>query len=718
MPSLIQGFEYDIFISYRQNDNRSGWVTEFVKALEEELAAAIKEPVSVYFDTNPHDGLLETHVVEDSLKVKLKCAIFLPILSQTYYDPKGYAWTNEFLTFIKQNQESGGLKVKLANGNVAHRVLPVRIHELDPGDKAAVENEIGPLRAVDFVYASAGVNRPLTPHDKKEDNTNRLQYRDQVNKVSNAVKEIIAGMKNPGQSSSQASEQLKGNRNVKWPFKKILTIASVLAVVVLAGYFLYTKRLTSDAPVLDKSIAVLPFVNMSNDPAQEYFSDGITEEILNTLVKIRDLKVMGRTSSFQYKGKNEDLKTIGESLGVSYILEGSVRRTQTELRITAQLINAETGFHLWSEEYSGSVDDVFRVQEKVSVDIARALSDRLGVSGLSAQKARDVNPVAYDYYLKGRQQFMKRENIDESTRLFRLAIRSDSTFDLAYSSLAASLVLTPFFHQGEDFAKWYDEADLQARKALRLDSVNAEAYSVLGIINNNRRNYLEAHTYYEHALRINPGSSTANLWFGQHLYHVGRFTESLEYIERATRLEPLYAVNHRWSSQIESYLGNWESAIAHAKRADVMGFGGDLAGWTTIFAYADSEKWGELENFIRQRSEVSAELRDRLLAWVAALRNKDKRLYDSLRREAKPLNKYEEVLASHWLYRIGRFDEVMGTFEGYEYLSHALVPSRKPLRSLPIFKQTVRKFRLMDYWKKYGGPDACPNIREPDLICD
>ena len=178
MPSILPGYTCDIFISYRQNDNRSGWVTEFVKALKEELAAAIKEPVSVYFDTNPHDGLLETHVVEDSLKEKMKCAIFLPILSQTYSDPKGYAWTNEFLNFIKQNQESGGLKVKLANGNVAHRVLPVRIHELDPGDKAAVENEIGPLRAVDFVYASAGVNRPLTPHDKKDDNTNRLQYRD------------------------------------------------------------------------------------------------------------------------------------------------------------------------------------------------------------------------------------------------------------------------------------------------------------------------------------------------------------------------------------------------------------------------------------------------------------------------------------------------------------------------------------------------------------
>ena len=159
MPSILPGFEYDIFISYRHNDNRSGWVTEFVKALQEELAATIKEPVSVYFDSNPHDGLLETHNVDKSLEGKLKCLIFIPILSQTYCDPKSFAWQHEFVAFNKlANDDQFGRDMKLSSGNVASRILPIKIHDLDAEDKAIIENEIGgALRAIEFIYKEAGV---------------------------------------------------------------------------------------------------------------------------------------------------------------------------------------------------------------------------------------------------------------------------------------------------------------------------------------------------------------------------------------------------------------------------------------------------------------------------------------------------------------------------------------------------------------------------------
>ena len=144
MPSLLPGYEYDIFISYRHNDNRSGWVTEFVAALEEELAATLKEPVSVYFDTNQHDGLLETHSVDKSLEGKLKCLIFIPIISQTYCDPKSFAWQYEFVAFNKMAKEDQfGRDIRLAGGNVASRILPVKIHDLDPEDKTILENELG-----------------------------------------------------------------------------------------------------------------------------------------------------------------------------------------------------------------------------------------------------------------------------------------------------------------------------------------------------------------------------------------------------------------------------------------------------------------------------------------------------------------------------------------------------------------------------------------------
>jgi hypothetical protein len=199
MASIITGYEYDIFISYRHNDNRSGWVTEFVAALQEELAATLKESVSVYFDTNPNDGLLETHSVNKSLEGKLKCLIFTPIVSQTYCDTKSFAWQHEFVAFNKMAKEDPyGRDIMLANGNVASRILPVKIHDIDQEDHSLLENELGGvLRAVDFIYKAPGVNRPLTASDKREDNSNRTFYRDQVNKVANGIKEIISAVKQP-----------------------------------------------------------------------------------------------------------------------------------------------------------------------------------------------------------------------------------------------------------------------------------------------------------------------------------------------------------------------------------------------------------------------------------------------------------------------------------------------------------------------------------------
>ena len=228
MPSIISGFEYDIFISYRHNDNRSGWVTDFVNALQEELASTIKEPLSIYFDKNPHDGLLETHNVDKSLEGKLKCLIFIPIISQTYCDTKSFAWLHEFVAFNKLSKEDQfGRDIKLSNGNVASRILPVKIHELDVEDKTLLENELGGmLRPIEFIFKSPGVNRPLTSNDKREENTGKTFYRDQVNKVANAIKEIITSLKNP------ASQTLRTTSNYPPGAKKGRDKKLLIAVAV------------------------------------------------------------------------------------------------------------------------------------------------------------------------------------------------------------------------------------------------------------------------------------------------------------------------------------------------------------------------------------------------------------------------------------------------------------------------------------------------------
>ncbi len=175
MSALISGFEYDIFISYRHNDNLDGWVTDFVHHLENELRATLKESLSVYFDQNPHDGLRETHAVAKSLEGKLNCFIFIPIISQTYCDTQSFAWKHEFCAFNKLAQRSQlGRDLKLQNGNVADRILPIRIHELDHEDISVLEQETGErIRSIDFIFRSPGVNRPLTANDNPEKNENK-----------------------------------------------------------------------------------------------------------------------------------------------------------------------------------------------------------------------------------------------------------------------------------------------------------------------------------------------------------------------------------------------------------------------------------------------------------------------------------------------------------------------------------------------------------------
>jgi adenylate cyclase len=449
MPSVIPGYEYDIFISYRHNDNRSGWVTEFLAALQEELAATIKEPVSVYFDTNPHDGLLETHNVDKSLEAKLKCLIFIPIISQTYCDPKSFAWQHEFITFNKMAKEDQfGRDIKLTNGNVASRILPVKIHDLDHEDNSILEHELdGFLRAIEFIYKSPGVNRPLSTTDKKEDNSNRTLYRDQVNKMANGIKEIFGGLKHPAVKSKDVnSPQSSDAMNVD----------------------------------SDKSIAVLPFTDMSPGQDQEYLGDGLAEEILNSLVTLKGLKVSGRTSSFQFKGQSMGIREISEKLQVKTVLEGSVRKQGNRVRITAQLINASDGFHLWSERYDRELDDIFAIQDDIASNIANHL--KLTFFGDKVKEEGNVhtrNVEAFEMLLRGRFFIENRtEGIEQAMQCFQKALEIDPDYadaylhvGLIYFMMDASLFMP--------FAEGFEKARDYFQKALDLDPYHAEAHELM-----------------------------------------------------------------------------------------------------------------------------------------------------------------------------------------------------------------------------------------------
>jgi len=547
MPSLLPGYEYDIFISYRHNDNLDGWVTSFVESLEKELRGTLKESLTIYFDKNPRDGLLETHHVDKSLEGKLKCLIFIPIISQTYCDPKSFAWQHEFCAFNKLAQEDEfGRDIKLSNGNVTSRILPIKIHDLDVEDQSTIESEIGGvLRAIEFIYKEPGVNRPLTSSDHKHDNQNKTDYRNQVNKVANAIKELLNGISLPTtpllDPQRKQFEELR-NKGINHSRTKKLKIFGIAAVLIAAlGFYYFTSPIGAKPSTdIEKTVAVLPFVNMSSDKEQEYFSDGLTEDIITQLAKIKSLKVTSRTSVMQYKENPKSLKEVGIELGVATILEGSVQVSGDQVRITAQLILAETDEHLWAESFDRPRKDIFALQREVAIAIAAVLKTKL--SGDEIQQLNILpthSTTAYDYYLKGRylmEQREKKEMTDAITH-FEKALKEDSIFVEAISSLANAYLL--FSSRG-----WGDPkitmplAEKYINKALRLAPESGPAHASLGFFLRVSYNFKGAEEEFRKSIALEPNQNNVYNWLGQTRVSYGDYEDAIRIYKQGLAYNP------------------------------------------------------------------------------------------------------------------------------------------------------------------------------------
>jgi TolB-like protein/Tfp pilus assembly protein PilF len=576
MGSIIPGYEYDIFISYRHNDNRSGWVSDFLEALKEELATRIKEPLSIYFDKNAEDGLLETHVVGKSLEGKLKCVIFIPIISQTYCDEKSFAWQHEFRVFnILCASDELGREVRLSNGNVASRILPVRIHDLDADDLSAIEKVIGGvLRGIDFIYKEPGMSRPLKAQDVKADNLNKTDYRNQLTKVANAVKEIITAIKSSKTVLPDPSN-VPGTTFVQRPTKTKLVFTAILLAILTGGLLLYKMLKPEITMESDKSVAVLAFADMSPGKDQEWFSDGLSEEILNSLAHLRELKVTARTSSFYYKGKDIPLKEIARNLGVTHIVEGSVRKSGQQLRITAQLIRVADGFHVWSETYDRSADDVFRVQTEIAENIARTLLNELSPdtrSRLTSPQSQNVE--AYEYYLRGcRVHFqeyyvtMEDEDFLEAERFFLKSIALDPNNADAYGALAD--LYDTRSNIPENYEMYWLKRDSLTKIGLRLNPKSAQVNVVNGwsFLKRRTQNVDSAYFYFTRALRLYPNTDFVIAGMAGFYGAVGISDLEERYLQHALELDPFHVtfLNQRGLSNVN--LGLYNDARQHFEKA-------------------------------------------------------------------------------------------------------------------------------------------------------
>ena len=328
-------------------------------------------------------------------------------------------------------------------------------------------------------------------------------------------------------------------KNVKEPVR----VYKVLMNEVQPGSSSMESNQSAIENIFEKSIAVLPFVNMSNDPEQGYFSDGLTEELIANLSRLKDMRIVSRTTSMQYKGTTKDIQTIGREISVRYILEGSVRKYQDNIRITAQLIDVRNDNHLWAETYKGKLADVFDIQEQVSRQILDALRIKLApTENVLLSKRPTINPEAFDYCLRARDFLERRtkNNILFAMQLYQKAIELDPKYAAAYAGLGESYATLYQVCDRKDV--WLEKAIESSLNALMYDSASSDAYAALGIAYFNKGKTDDALTATKKAIELDP-NSYIGYWILGRIYHrTDRDNDAVDPLKKVIELNPDYYV--------------------------------------------------------------------------------------------------------------------------------------------------------------------------------
>jgi TolB-like protein/DNA-binding winged helix-turn-helix (wHTH) protein len=525
--------------------------------------------------------------------------------------------------------------------------------------------------------------------------------------------------------------------------RKLRTMMPALIVVLIAiGSYVYLRQQGAEpepgqkpeqvvivSPV--RSIAVLPFVDMSPNKDQEYFSDGIAVEMMNQLSKLRGLHVAGRTSSFYFKGKNEDFNVIGEKLGVAHILEGSVRKAGNRVRISVQLVKVADGYHLWSESFDRDLNDIFAIQEETARAVADALSITLGVGESEFGAGGTRNFAAYDAYLAGLSlsNQLGRENTARAIEQLEKAVALDPAFAHAWGVLALVYndAATVFF--SERAGEFYNKFEAAAARAIAIApdaiaSVQAEA-----LLQTERRDWTAAEQSYKKALELAPADSSTNAWYGAFLLDAGRPREVIEYVRRADRTDPLSLWHPTLLGLAHEYNDDYDEALKEIERG--QGLIGDhallnVATLTLAMTIGD-----------RAMMEASLEkiVNDDLLPSNNRSLNETMRpLLDSPEEARKDLHRFYTDPAYNspvtrgaiavWASYFGDHELAL---KAYHESSEARVfnpsgiwqPIHKPMRQLPGFKDLVRDLGLVDYWRTAGTwGDFCRPFGEDDFECE
>ncbi|MCH9027896.1 MAG: hypothetical protein IIA05_12425 [Proteobacteria bacterium] len=476
------------------------------------------------------------------------------------------------------------------------------------------------------------------------------------------------------------------------------------------------------------SIAVLPFVNMSSDPEQDYFSDGISEEILNLLVRVDGLSVASRTSAFSFKGSTENLADIAETLGVDHILEGSVRKSNDRVRITAQLIDAKRDRHLWSESFDRELTDIFAIQDDISSAIVDALRTTLGVEiekSVSASVAT-TNMDAYQVFLKARSLFLYRNplGLRKSIELFQHAIEMDPGFARAYEGLAAVMVVVhsypvPSGYESITKNEAHEAAASAARKALEINPALSLPHAVLAQVSLRKTDYAQALQEYDLAIGLDEHDATALLWRGIWSQGLGYIEESLEYLYKAQSLDPASGINNDFLGTSLFILGRREEAMVYLSVAYEHGRPiGYLPFYQGLESSGKMAAIGVLANRLSDEESTLVPYFMRIFDKNGDREKAKRRFFSELDKKpalARAVYEDAELLAL-----IGEYERAANAvdFAGGVGFVRLWWPFHRDFRRSPYFKAMVRERKMPAYWRERGWPDLCYPVGDDDFECD
>jgi TolB-like protein/tetratricopeptide (TPR) repeat protein len=539
----MPGIPNAVFLSYASEDAEAA----------ERIATALRTAgVEVWFDKSELRG---GDAWDQSIRKQIKtCGLFLPVISHTTHDRREGYFRLEWKLAIDRSH--------LMDANLAF-LLPVAIDDTRDDDERVPER----FREVQWTRLPAGETPPAF--------VERVQ-RLLAGEASTTVRApAVPGVGPPAAPTS-------------WS-RRALIVGAAVVIAGAVAYFAVVRpwiskpaaptAALSAAPTAftppPHSIAVLPFVNLSGDKEQEYFSEGLTEELLNSLSRINELQVAARTSSFSFAGEHPDIATVAHKLNVGAVLEGSVRRSAHTIRITTQLVNGISGFHVWSQTYDRDLGDVLKLQTEIATAVASALKvTLLGNEAAKIELGGTRDPAAFDAYLRATKGFLDRHTrsgIDAAIANYTKAIELDPNYALAYASRSiADAYFALDYASGPSIRAYTDKAEADARKSLALTPDLGLGHLALGSALESALDFPGARTEYERAIELEPGSATVQEFFGYFATCMGNAEAGLKALRRALTLDPLNIGAHNDLGLGLLLSRRYEAALEVLKRGQAL----------------------------------------------------------------------------------------------------------------------------------------------------